>query len=106
MVLIVLRVIIPFGIVVVLAGALLAICEPKTQLRAVICFIVPALIALSGVFALGWSNARWLYPLFWPLVLRALGLACIGIIGAGFAVAAFRKKQLRSMRDGVATSTI
>jgi hypothetical protein len=106
MVLLVLLVIVPFGVVVVLASALLVICEPKTRLRAVICFVVPALIALSGVIALGWSNARWLYPLFWPLVFRALGLACIGIIGAGFAVAAFRKRQLRSMRDGVATPSI
>ncbi|HVF70956.1 MAG TPA: hypothetical protein VM940_05045, partial [Chthoniobacterales bacterium] len=78
----------------------------KSRLAAAICFVIPALIALSGVLALGWSNARWLYPLVWPFVLRALGLACIGIVGAGFAVAAFRKKQLRSMRDGVATSTI
>ena len=106
MVLLVLLVIVPFAVVLVLASASLAICEPKTRLAAAICFVVPALIAISGLLALGWSNARWLYPLFWPLVLRALGLACIGIIGAGFAVAAVRKKQLRSRRDGVATSTI
>ena len=105
MVLIVLLVIVPFGIVVVVASALLAICEPKTRLGATICFAVPAVIALSGVIALGWSNARWLYPLFWSFLVRALGLACVGIIGAGFAVAAVRKKQLHSMRDGVATPT-
>ena len=106
MVLLVLLIIVPFGVAVVGAGASLALCEPKTRLGAVICFVAPAVTVLSGVLALGWSNARWLYPLSWPLVFRALGLACIGIIGAGFAVAAFRKKQLRSMRDGVATSTI
>ena len=106
MVLLVLLIIVPFGIVVLGAGASLALCEPKTRLGAVICFTVPAVAVLCGVFALGWSNAQWLYPLFWRFVLRALGLACIGIIGAGLAVAAFRKKQLRSIHNAVATPTI
>ena len=106
MVLIVLLVFVPFGIAAVVASVLLAICEPKTRLGAILCFGVPAVAVLSGVIAVGWSNAAWLYPLFWPLVLRALGLACIGVIGAAFAVAAFRKRQLRSMHDVVATPTI
>jgi hypothetical protein len=106
MVLIVLLIVVPFGVVLFAARTLLAIREPKTRLGAVICFTAPAVAVLCAVTALGWSNAHWLYPLFWPLVLRALGLACVGIIGAGFAVAAFRKKQLRSMHNAVVTPTI
>jgi hypothetical protein len=106
MVLIVLLVVIPFGVIAVVASALLALSEPKTRLGTVICFVVPTVAVLFGVIGLAWSNARWLYPLFWPLLLRALGLVCIGIIASGFAVAASRRRQIRSKHDGAATSTI
>jgi hypothetical protein len=106
MVLNVLLIVVPFVVIAVVASALLAMCDPKTRLGAVICFVVPTVAVLVGVIALAWSNARWLYPLFWSLLLRALGLVCIGSIAAGFAVAASRRRQLRSKHDGVATSTI
>src|SRR5436190_17920194 len=101
---------VPFCAVVVLANFLLTICEPRTRLVAATCFVVPAVAVLSGLIAWGSSSAVWRYsaqgPIIWFLVWPALALVCVGIIGAGFAVVAFRKKQLRSMRDGVATSTI
>jgi hypothetical protein len=106
MVLIVMLVVVPFGAIAIVANVLLAMCEPKSRLGAVICFMVPTLAVLFGVIRLAWSNAHWLYPLFWPFLLRILGLVCIGIIAAGFAVAAGRRRQLRSKHDGVATSTI
>jgi hypothetical protein len=47
MVLLVLLVVVPFGVVVVVANTLLAMCEPKTRLGAVICFVVPIVAVLS-----------------------------------------------------------
>ena len=101
---------IPFFCVLVLANALLAMCEPKTWLAAVTCFVVPAVAVLSGLIVWGSKSAVWRYsaqgPIIWFLVWPALGLVCVGIIGAGFAVATSRKRQLRSMHDAVATPTI
>src|SRR5436190_22383964 len=101
---------VPFCSVVLLANALLTICQPKTRLAAVTCFAVPAVAVLSGLIAWGSSSAVWRYsaqgPIIWFLVWPMLALVCVGIIGAGFAVAAFRKRQIRSTHDAVATPTI
>jgi hypothetical protein len=101
---------VPFCVVVVLANFLLTICEPKTRLAAVTCFVVPAIAVLSGLIVWGRSSAVWRYsaqgPIIWFLAWPALALVCVGIIGAGFAVAAFRRRQIRSMHDAVATPTI
>jgi hypothetical protein len=106
MVIIALLVALPFAVVVVGACVALDIFQPKTRLGAVICYVVPAVAFLSGVVAVGGTRGGYLFPLFWPLVLRGLGPVCIGIFGAVFPVAACRKKQLRSMREKVATPTI
>jgi hypothetical protein len=101
---------VPFFAVVVLANGLLAICEPKTRVAAVACFLVPVVAVLAGLISWGSSSPVWRYsaqgPIIWFLVWPALALACGGIIGAGFTVAAFRRRQLRSMHDAVATPTI
>ena len=57
-----------------------------------------------------WSDQRYqftiLHPFLWYLAQPTLVLACIGTIGVGFAVAAFRRRQLRSMHGAVTASTI
>jgi hypothetical protein len=101
---------VPSCAVFILANFLLTICEPKTRLAAVTCFVVPAVAVLSGLILWGSSSAVWRYsaqgPIIWFLVWPMLALVCVGIIGAGFAVAAFRKRQIRSMHDAPATPTI
>ena len=107
MVIIALLVAIPFAFVVVAACASLEICQPKTRLGAVICYVFPAVAFVSCVFAVGGTRSGgYSFPLFWPVFVRGLGPVCIGIFGAAFPVAAYRKKQLRSMRDKPATPTI
>jgi hypothetical protein len=106
LVLVVAAVAVPFCSVLVVANTLLAVCAPKTWLAAVACFVVPSLAVLAGLVAWGSAIAAWLHPIFWHLAWPTLALACIGIVGAGFAVAAFRRRQLRSMHDAIATPTI
>ncbi|MEY2494617.1 MAG: hypothetical protein QOJ45_1109 [Verrucomicrobiota bacterium] len=99
--------VIPFLAVVILTSILFTLCDPKTRFGAIACFTAPALAVLGGLVAWGSTIDLWRYAE--PIMLRfawpALALSSLGI-AAGFAVAASRKRRLRSMRDGVATPTI
>jgi len=98
----------PFLAVVILTTILFTLCEPKTRFGAIACFAAPALAILCGLVAWGSTIDLWRYaePVMWRLTWPALALICLGIIAAGFAVAASRRRQLRSKHDGAATSTI
>src|SRR2546423_9406216 len=100
--------VIPFLAVVILTTILFTLCDPKTRFGAIACFVVPAFAILSGLVVWGSTIDLWRYaePVMWRLAWPALALICLGIIAAGFAVAASRRRQLRSKHDGAATSTI
>ena len=98
----------PFLAVVVLTTILSTFCEPKTRFGAIVCFGVPSLAVLGGVIAWGSTIPLWrvaepiVQILSWP----ALALVCLGIVAAGFAVAAIRRSGVRSKHHGDATPTI
>jgi hypothetical protein len=97
-----------FLAVVILTTILFTLCEPKTRFGAIMCFGVPALAILSGLVVWGSTIDLWRYaePVMQRIAWPALALICLGIITAGFTVAASRRRQLRSKHDGAATSTI
>ena len=100
--------VLPFLAVVIVTNILFTLCQPKTRFATAACFAVPSLALLCGVIAWGSTIPLWRYaePVMRGVAWPALALVCIGIITAGFAVAADRRRQLRSTRDGDATPTI
>jgi hypothetical protein len=101
---------VPFFAVLVLARALLLAADPKTRSGAILCFLIPMFTVLAGLISWGGASSVWRYspqgPVIWFLVWPVLAAVCLGIGAAGFAVAAGRKRHLRSTHDGVATPTI
>jgi len=99
---------VPFFAVVVATTVLHALCQPKTRFGAIACFAIPAVALLCGIIAWGSAIPLWRYaePITRTLSWPALALVCLGIIAAGFSVAAIRRREVRSTRNGDATSTI
>jgi hypothetical protein len=83
-----LAMILPFLGVLLISTALLISCSPCKRLSAIACFIVPAVLVPAGLVELGSISSVLRYspkgPIIWFVVWPALGLACIGIIGAAF----------------------
>ncbi|MEY2508563.1 MAG: hypothetical protein QOH01_2892 [Verrucomicrobiota bacterium] len=100
--------VIPFLVVVILTTILFTLCEPKTRAGAIACFAVPSLALLCGIIVWGSTIPLWRYaePIMRTLSWPALALVCLGIITAGFSVAAIRRREVRSTHDGDTTSTI
>ena len=100
--------VLPFLAIVILTTILFSLCEPKTRFGVIACFAIPSLAFLGGIIAWGSTIPLWrvaepiMRMLSWP----ALTLVCLGIITAGFSLAAIRRSEVRSTRDGDATSTI
>jgi hypothetical protein len=100
--------VVPFLAVVIVTTILSTLCEPKTRLGAIVCFDVPALTILCGFVAWGRTIPLWhvAEPVMRALTWPAIALVSLGLIAGGFAVAAIRRSDLRSTRNGDATPTI
>ena len=106
----ILAVLIPFGGVVILSTMLLATCKPRSFFAAAVCFVIPAIAVPAALIAANTSSAFWRYsaqgPIIWFIVWPVLLLVGVGVIAAGFAVAAIRKRLIVSPRRGAATHVI